>query len=101
MKTIRFIGSDTGRRVAQCAALALLGACLQGCAGTTPHWDQQFGSATRDNLAVQVLDPAAANRNPASGIDGQAAKGAHDRYQRSYEHREPQAPALIINSGAR
>ena len=100
MKTTRFTGSGIGKGVARCMALALLGACLQGCALTTPHWDQQFGSATRDNLAVQVLDPAAAaNRNPAIGTDGRAAKGAHDRYQRSYEHREPQAPALVINAG--
>jgi hypothetical protein len=81
--------------------LALLGACLQGCM-TTPDWDRQFGNATRANLAAQVLDPAAAaNRNPATGTDGRAAKGAHDRYQRSYEHREPPAPALILNTGAR
>jgi type IV pilus biogenesis protein CpaD/CtpE len=82
--------------------LALLGASLQGCMHSTPRWDQQFGTATRANLAAQVLDPAAAaNRNPAAGIDGRAAKGAHDRYQRSYEHREPQAPTLVINAGAR
>ena len=92
--TIRFTSRFT--------ALALFGACLQGCVHTTPHWDQQFGTATRDNLAVQVLDPAAAaNRNPAAGIDGRAAKGAHDRYQRSYEQREPAPPALVINAGAR
>ncbi len=81
-------------------ALVLLGACLQGCAQTTPHWDQQFGSATRNNLAAQVIDArAAANQHPATGIDGRAAKGAHDRYQRSYEQREPQAPTLVINAG--
>jgi hypothetical protein len=81
-------------------ALALLGACLQGCAQTTPHWDQQFGTATRHNLAAQVIDPAAAaNQNPATGIDGRAAKGAHDRYQRSFAQPEAQAPTLVINAG--
>jgi hypothetical protein len=96
--TIQFIGRFT----AACSALALLGAGLQGCVHTTPVWDQQFGKATRANLAVQVLDPAtAANRNPATGIDGRAAKGAHDRYHRSYEQREPQPAALILNTGAR
>ena len=81
-------------------SLALLGACLQGCIHTTPEWDKQFGSATRNNLAAQVLDPAAAaNTHPATGIDGRAAKGAHDRYQRSYEQRESQGPTLIINAG--
>ena len=81
-------------------ALVLLGACLQGCAQTTPLWDKQFGRATRDNLAAQVIDPAAAaNRNPAIGIDGRAAKGAHDRYQRSFAQPEAQAPTLVINAG--
>lgn len=81
-------------------ALALLSACLQGCAQTTPQWDRQFGNATRANLAAQVLDPAAAaNKNPATGVDGRAAKGAHDRYQRSFEQTESAPPALIINAG--
>ncbi|QOY96477.1 hypothetical protein IM543_01985 [Massilia sp. UMI-21] len=80
--------------------LAFLGAGLQGCAQTTPQWDRQFGVATRSNLAAQVLDPAAAaNTNPATGIDGRAAKGAHDRYQQSFAQPESAPPALIINAG--
>ncbi|KFI05110.1 hypothetical protein [Massilia sp. BSC265] len=82
-------------------ALALIGACLQGCVQTTPRWDHQFGSATRTNLAAQVLDPAAAaNRNPATGVDGRAAKGAHDRYQRSFAQPESAPPALILGVGS-
>lgn len=81
-------------------ALALLGACLQGCAHTTPQWDRHFGSATRANLAAQVLDPAAsANKNPATGVDGRAAKGAHDRYQRSFAQPESAPPAFFVNAG--
>ena len=81
-------------------ALALLGACLQGCAQTSPRFDRQFGSATRANLAAQVLDPAAAaNKNPATGIDGRAAKGAHDRYQRSFAQPESTPPSFFINTG--
>jgi type IV pilus biogenesis protein CpaD/CtpE len=83
-------------------ALALLGACLQGCAQTTPRFDRQFGSATRANLAAQVLDPAAAaNKNPATGIDGRAATGAHDRYQRSFAQPESTPPSFFINAGGR
>ncbi|MGH8854827.1 MAG: hypothetical protein ACREWI_11165 [Telluria sp.] len=92
MKTIRL--------TALALALLLPGACLQGCAHTTPQWDQQFGTATRDNLARQVLDPAAAaNRQPAAGIDGRAAKGAHDRYQHSFAQPDSAPPALVTNGG--
>ncbi len=82
---------------------ALVAACLQGCMHTTPEWDRQFGTATRANLAVQVLDPAAAsNRDPAVGVDGRAAKGAHERYQRSFAQPESAPPPpLIISGGAR
>lgn len=77
---------------------ALAAACLQGCMHTTPEWDRQFGTATRANLSAQVLDPAAAaNRDPAVGIDGPAAKGAHERYQRSFVKPEA-APAPIFFS---
>lgn len=81
-------------------AVVLLGGCLQGCVQTTPQWDRQFGLATRHNLAAQAIDPAAsANQHPATGIDGRAAKGAHDRYQRSFAQPEAQAPTLVINAG--
>lgn len=82
-------------------ALGLACACLQGCVNSTPNWDRQFGAATRANLAAQVLDPAAsANDNPAVGVDGRAAKGAHDRYQRSFAQPESAPPTLIINAGS-
>lgn len=78
---------------------ALLAASLQGCMHTTPQWDRQFGMATRANLAVQVLDPAAsANRHPATGIDGRAARGVHERYQKSYAQPDS-APAPLIIRG--
>ncbi|MFN3789643.1 hypothetical protein [Massilia sp.] len=81
----------------------LLATCLQGCMHTTPHWDRQFGQATRANLAAQVLDPAAsANRNPVVGVDGRAARGAHERYQRSFAQPEPApAPIFFSTGGAR
>ena len=78
----------------------LFGACLQGCAQTTPLWDAQFGNAVRGNLAAQVIDPAAAaNRNPAVGIDGRAAKGAYDRYQSSFAQPQRAPAPLIISAG--
>ncbi len=89
------------RSMSLALALASLGAALQGCGHTTPQWDRQFGTATRANLAVQVLDPAAAsNRNPATGIDGRAAKGAHDRYQRSFAQPDPAPAPIFVTSGS-
>lgn len=79
---------------------ALAAACLQGCMHTTPEWDSQFGTATRANLAAQVLDPAAAaNRNPATGVDGRAAKEAHERYQRSFAKPEAPPPPIFFSTG--
>jgi hypothetical protein len=46
-----------------------------------------------------VANPAAAaNTNPASGIDGKAARAAQERYEKSFAQPEQSAPALI-NSG--
>ncbi len=80
---------------------ALVAACLQGCMHTTPEWDRQFGTATRANLAVQVFDPAAAsNRDPAVGVDGRAAKGAHERYQRSFAQPEAAPAPIFVTAGS-
>ena len=79
---------------------SLLAASLSGCMHTTPEWDRQFGNATRANLAAQTLDPgASANRHSATGMDGRAAKGAHERYQRSFAQPESAPPPLIVTSG--
>lgn len=77
--------------------LALLAGSAQGCMSSTPHWDGRFGAATRANLALQVIDPAAARaRNPASGIDGPAARAAIDNYQRSFVQPQSGQPAALI-----
>lgn len=73
----------------------LLLAGLQGCVSPTPHWDARFGAANRANLAAQAIDPAAANANPASGIDGRAARAAYERYQRSFVE-AGQPPAALV-----
>lgn len=91
----------TIRSMSLALALASLCAGLQACVHTTPQWDRQFGAATRANLAVQVIDPAAAaNRDPATGIDGHAAKGAHERYQRSFAQPESAPAPIFITSGS-
>ena len=80
--------------------LALLAGAMQGCVSSMPHWDRAFGHAVRSNTAAQVLDPgAAANAGPVLGIDGAAARSAHERYRRSFAQPEQGQPAPLIGSG--
>ena len=70
----------TTRTIAGIVTLLL----LQGCS-TAPRFEQGFGKAVRANLGAQTVDPrGAANPNPAAGIDGAAARAAHQRYQQSF-----------------
>ncbi|MEO7497053.1 MAG: hypothetical protein ABIT83_06565 [Massilia sp.] len=75
-------------------ALPLL---LSACASTTPQWDRQFGASVRTTLAAQVADPAAAaNPNPAAGLDGRAALAAQQRYEHSFQQ-PASPPAVLVN----
>jgi hypothetical protein len=80
--------------------IALAAALLvAGCVQTTPKWDRQFGDTVRANTAAQVLNPAAAaNTNPAAGIDGRAARAAHERYERSFAEPAANGGSTLINS---
>lgn len=70
-----------------------------GCTSTTPHWDSQFGAATRANLAAQTIDPAAgASRDPALGLDGPAARAAFDNYQRSFARPDAGQPPPMVGT---
>jgi len=81
------------------AALTLFAGSAQGCVSSTPHWDSQFGTATRANLAVQTIDPAAGNiRHPAAGLSGPAARAAIDNYERSFAEPDTGQPAPMIRS---
>ncbi|NRR30890.1 pilus assembly protein [Oxalobacteraceae bacterium] len=69
------------------SATLLLPVCalLSACVHTTPDWDQRFGDATRIAMARQVVAPAAAaNADPAAGIDGKAGQAAFEKYQKSF-----------------
>lgn len=84
-------------RLAKCATVAL----LAGCAHTTPDWDAHFGDAARIALARQVADPQAArNGAPVAGMDGRAARGAYDRYQKLFTEPASAPAPLIISSGS-
>lgn len=66
------------------ASLPLLALVLQGCT-SSPRIEEHFGEAVRANLAAQVAHPApATSTNPARGLDGNAARAAQERYERSF-----------------
>ena len=79
----------------------LLGALLQGCS-STPRFNHHFGDSVRANLSTQVIHPeAAANTNPASGVDGAAARAAQERYQRLFkENGSGNERPLVVGSGS-
>lgn len=82
------------RTIAWIAALVL----LQGCS-TAPRFEKHFGAAVRANLTAQTVDPrGAANASAASGIDGPAARAAHERYQRSFAQPDSAAGAPLLNT---
>lgn len=75
----------------------MVGAMLQGCS-STPRFNDHFGTAVRSNLSAQVINPAAAaNANPAFGVDGAAARAAQERYQRSFKETDTSADRSLIN----
>ena len=81
----------------QLACALLTGVLLTGC-GTTPRFNEQFGTSVRANVAAQVLDPAAAaNTSPVTGIEGGAAAIAHQRYQDSFKEPEKPIRALVLS----
>ena len=79
-----------------CVAALLL---VQGCS-TTPRFNRQFGASVRANVAAQTIDPrGAANANPATGIDGPAARAAHARYERSFAQPQTEVSPLVKTLG--
>jgi type IV pilus biogenesis protein CpaD/CtpE len=54
----------------------------------------------RANLAAQVANPAAAaNPNPVQGMDGRAARGAQERYEKSFAQPEAPPSSLVGTAG--
>lgn len=71
---------------------------LAGCVPRSTVVDQHFGEAVNAAKAQQTLNPdASRNRDPASGLDGQAANATIDRYHKSYE--TPPAPVNVFTIG--
>lgn len=87
-------------------ASVLLGTAIllatTGCVSTTPNLDSHFGETVSLIKSQQTLNPeASSNTNPATGMDGKAAKSAYDEYQKSYRVPEPQTSAFTIGIGGR
>lgn len=72
------------------------GLSTTACVSTTPRWDRQYGQSVHGAITSQTIDPAAAaNRNPVVGIDGNAALGAQQRYERSFAQPEAHGASML------
>ena len=75
-------------------------AALAGCAAT-PNYDRHFGDAVRQARTAMTINPAASsNRDPVTGIDGQAAATALTRYQDSFKAPPPPQPLIRMSASA-
>lgn len=73
-------------------------AAVAGCASSaTPNYDMRFGQAVQRARVAQTINPAAASTDPASGLDGSAAREVAGRYQDSF--RKPPPTVNVINIG--
>jgi len=83
----------------ECAAMLALAASLAACVQTTPQYDSRFGDSLRVSLASQVAKPEAVrNADPVAGIDGRAARAAHERYESSFKT-PPPPPVMLLSTG--
>lgn len=74
--------------------LALLAA---GCAMPPNAQEPPMGATVSLTMAQQVMDPAAGtNRDPVSGLDGKAANGGYESYQKSFRAPPPQPNVFTI-----
>jgi len=81
------------------SVFALSALLLAACAEIAPNWEANFGHATRQAAAQQVLDPAAPSRNRAAmRTDGKAASGSMKGYADSYGYavKEAKQPEIAI-----
>lgn len=76
----------------------IVGGALSGCASNTPRLDASFGEAVEMAKAQQTLNPdAPRNTDPVAGMDGVAAHGVMDRYNKSFK--QPPPPVNVFNIG--
>lgn len=73
-------------------------ALLAGCQQPAPRLEGQFGSAVRQAIAQQIIDPTAGLKpEPVDGMDGPAARQTIERYEKTFE--TPPPAVNVINIG--
>lgn len=79
--------------------LTVLVPLFAGCASSaTPKIDASFGDAVNAAKAQQTMNPEASqNMEAVTGIDGEAANAAIDRYHKSFD--KPPTTGNIFNIG--
>ena len=71
---------------------------LSACSNFPSAIDDNFGASVRQMVQTQTANPSAPLRTQsAAPTDGQAAKAAVDRYQKSFE--VPPLPTNVFNIG--
>lgn len=84
------------------ASVVTLG-CNSVSISTTPDTDARLGESMTMMKAQQTINPdASRNTNPVAGIDGHAARGAMERYRKSFgeaKQAEGRSPAISVNAG--
>jgi cytochrome c556 len=80
-------------------ALALIAGALHGCASEpAPYVESHMGEAVKQAQLRQTMHPEASkNTDPVTGIDGQAAQEAVDRYHKSFQAPPPSFTVINVN----
>lgn len=85
------------------ASIFTLG-CNSVSVSTTPDTDARLGESVNMMKAQQTINPdASRNTNPVTGMDGHAARGAMDKYRKSFgeaKQAEGRSPAISVSSGS-
>jgi hypothetical protein len=76
-------------------------AALAGCASPTPNYDAKFGDAVREARLAMTINPEAnKNKDPATGMDGKAARATILLYQGTFMAPPPVTNVINISGSA-
>lgn len=81
-------------------ALMFVMLAATACSTPSPRVDAQFGSAVRQNIAAQTINPnAGKNADQVAGVDGTAGVSAMERYHDSFKAPPPTFNVINIGGG--